>query len=280
MDALYFLKHSPHGDIELLYSLRSIERHMPWVNRVIVFGDKPAFLASPESGVLHVPHSSIAWVGPYKTPVTNIFLTLYLTALLPELDDEYIFFSDDFILLEDLTPEDARQRRYLQDLSTVKNRGTGLWKESLWRTYDLLKRRGYGSLNYETHVPTYFRKRWVLNAYRDLRDYVTEDRWYGPLGITAILNHSQKHHPQPLIHLEREGSRAGFYGKPPTYDDVVKGAAGRRFLSFDDPAFGDGLRLFLAERFPQPCRYERPSLLPPWSTIVDTSACGVPVFPK
>lgn len=257
MDALFFLKHSPHADLELRYALRGIERHMPWVRRVVVFGDKPAFLAGPESGVLHAPHSAIAWVGPYKTPVTNFFLMFYLTALLPELDEEYLWFCDDFILLDDLSPEEARAGRYLQDLATIKNRGSGLWKESLWRTYDLLKRFGYGGLNYETHVPTYFKKRWVLDAFREFRDYVTEDRWYGLLGPTAILNHAQKHAPRQAVRVGEEGSKAGFYGKPPEYAEIVTTTSGRRFLSFDDAAFGDGLRRFLAERFPEPCRYER-----------------------
>ena len=257
MDALFFLKHSPHADVELRYALRGIDQHMPWVRRVVVFGDRPGFLAGAESGVVHVPHESIAWVGPYKTPVTNFFLMFYLTALLPELDEEYLWFCDDFILLEDLSPAEARAGRYLQDLATVKNRGKGLWKESLWRTYDLLKRQGYGSLNYETHVPTYFTKRWVLHAYRDFRDWITEDRWYGLLGPTAILNHAQKHAPRTPVQVGEERSKAGFYGKSPEYAEVVTATAGRKFLSFDDGGFGDGLRRFLAERFPEPCRYER-----------------------
>ncbi|MFQ6230376.1 hypothetical protein [Nocardia sp. NPDC002869] len=275
MDVLYFLKHSPCDDLELKYSLRSVERYMPWVRRVVVFGDRPEWLAGPESGIFHVPHEAIAWIGPYRTPVTNWFLMFYLTALLPELDEEYIFFSDDFVLLRDLTPDEAQRNRYLQDLATLDSRGKGLWMDSLWRTYDLLKRLGYGTLNYETHVPTWFRKQWVLDAYRDLRDFVTEDRWQGAMGITAILSHIQKHHPRPLVHLKTEGSRVGFHGKPPAYEEVVSlaCAADARFLNFDDAAFGPDMQRFLAERFPRPCRYERhetPST--PTSAVVDTSS--------
>jgi hypothetical protein len=257
MDALFFLKHSKYDDVEIRYALRAIERHMPWVRRVVVFGDRPAFLAGPESGVLHVPHERIAWVGNYKSPVTNFFLMFYLTALLPELDEEYLWFCDDFILLDDLSPEQARAARYLQDLSKVSNRGKGLWKESLWRTYDLLKRLGYTGWNFETHVPTYFHKAWVLDAFRDFRDFITEDRWYGLLGPTAILNHAWKADPRPLVHVGDEKSKAGFYGKPPAYEEVLEAARGRRFLNFDDGAMGDAIQRFLAERFPEPSRFER-----------------------
>ena len=131
MDALFFLRHSKADDLEIRYALRGIARHAPWVRRVVVFGDRPGFLAGSGSGVVHVPHESIAWVGPYRTPVTNFFLMFYLCALLPELDEEFLWFCDDFVLLGDLSREDARACRYLQDLATVKTRGTGLWKESL-----------------------------------------------------------------------------------------------------------------------------------------------------
>ncbi len=257
MDALYFLRRSPHADLEIRSSLRGLARHAPWVRRVVVFGDKPEFLSNdPAAGVLHVPHESIAWVGPYKTPVTNFFLMFSLAALLPELDEEFLWFCDDFVLLRDLPIEEARRARYLEDLAQVKNRGRGLWKDALWRTHDTLVRLGLGTLNFETHTPTYFRKRWVLDAYRDLRDYVTEDRWYGLTGPTAILNHAHKAHGFPVTSLREEHCRAGFYGKPPAYEEVARTVEGRRFLGYDDPAFGDDLRRFLADSFPQPCRYE------------------------
>ncbi|MFI9535735.1 hypothetical protein ACIG56_21105 [Nocardia fusca] len=277
MDVLYFLKNSAHGDLELKYSLRSIERHMPWVRRVVVFGDRPEWLAGPESGIFHVPDEALAWIGPYRAPVKNSFLMFYLTALLPELDEEYIFFSDDFVLLRDLTPDDAKQNRYVQDLATVGSRGTGLWKDSLWRTHDLLKRLGYGTINYETHTPAWFRKQWVLDAYRDLRDFVTEERWQGPMAITAILSHVQKHHPRPLVHLKTEGSRAGFHGKHPSYDEIISltSAADARFLNYDDEAFGPDLQRFLALRFPHPCRYEQPETPATTSAIIDTSSVPV-----
>lgn len=257
MDALFFLRHSPNADAEIRCALRGIARHAPWVRRAVIFGDRPAFLATdPAAGVLHVPHESIAWVGRYRTPVTNFFLMFYLTALLPELDEEYLWFCDDFVLIDDFSPEQARQVRYLEDLSRIQVRGRGLWKDGLWRTCDLLQRLGYGTLNFETHTPTYFRKRWVLDAFRDLGEFVTEDRWYGPTGPTAILNHAHKAHGFPVVNIQEENSRAGFYGRPPPYREVAEAAKGRLFLSYEDSAFGPDLRRYLADRFPEPCKYE------------------------
>jgi len=228
-----------------------------WVRKVWVFGDRPIFLFKNRELGGHIPHKSIAWIGQHRTPMTNLFLTLFLASLLPELDEEYLFFSDDFVLLDDLSPEKARQVRYLQNLNEAKSRGRGMWKDALWRTYDTLKRLGYVGYNFETHTPTYLRKRWVLGAFHDLQDYVTEDRFYGLFGPTAILNHVYHRYQVPLVNIHEEASRAGFYGTPAAYEEIVEKVAGRLFLNFDDEAFGDGIRQFLREKFPSPCKYER-----------------------
>ena len=259
MDALYLFRHSVYGDVEIRYSLRSVAKYAPYIRKVWIFGDRPAFLSDDSSMIEHVPHSYITRTGSFRTPVTNFFLLLYLSSLIPDLDHEYLFFSDDFFLLRRLEIDESRTVRYLQDLSQAKNRGRGLWRDSLWRTYDLLRRLGYPGYNFETHTPTYFRRRWVFEAYCEFRDFVTEDRWYGMLGPTAILNHAYRQHRMPLVHLETEGLRAGFWGKPPAdLQTVVAACRGKAFLNFDDEAFGPVLHRYLAERFPTPCCYERP----------------------
>ena len=107
------------------------------------------------------------------------------SSLWPELTPEYIRFSDDFIVLSDMSVELASRVRFLKDMSRSKGRGQGPWQESLWHTHDVLKRLGYPVLNYETHTPAYFRKEWAVHAFRDLRDYVSEDRWFGLTGATG-----------------------------------------------------------------------------------------------
>jgi len=258
MDALFFYRHSKAEDREILVALRAIAQYAPWIRKIWVFGDRPAFLSSEARIIESVPHELLAWIGGFRTPVRSTFLMFFLTALLPELTEDYVVFSDDFILLRDWPEEDARRIRYLEDMSRLPSRGRGLWKDSLWRTYDTLRRLGYGSLNFETHVPVYMRKRWVLDAYRDLRDYVSEDRYFGLLAATSILNHAAKHHDLPLVHLEAEQSRAGFYGKPPSMEEIERSTEGRQFLNFDDKGFGPDLRKFLEQRFPDRCQFEAP----------------------
>ncbi|MBI1348010.1 hypothetical protein GC163_17190 [bacterium] len=257
MDIVYIFRHSRHRDEELRYSLRSVARYTPWIRKVWIFGDRPTWLSHDTQRIEHVPHDIVAWIEGFQTPLTNTFLMWYMVALLPDVASEFLTFTDDYILLREFTPQDAVRRRYLNDLDAASsNRGSGLFAEALWRTYDILRRLQLPRLNYELHVPLYLKKSQVLAAVQTFRPYMCEDRFFGPLAQSAIMNHIQSREPFTSIKLAEENSYAGFHWKPARYDDVVAQCAGRQFLNFDDDAFGPDLLRFLRERFPDPCEYE------------------------
>jgi Stealth protein CR2, conserved region 2 len=257
MDVVYLIRHSKNEDAELKYSLRSVALYTPWVRKVWIFGDRPRFLKDDIPVVEHVPWKSLSWLRHVQAPVKNFFLQCFLVALHPEVEPDFLLFSDDNVLLAPLSPEMSRRRRYIKDMSESKTRGKGRWKQALWRTYDLLKQMQFPGYNFETHTPIHLTKREVFEAYRDLHDFVTEDRFAGMLGPTGILNHAYKQRPFPLTKQIEEQLSAGFYGAAPIYAEVVEKTRGKLFFNFDDQAFGDDLRRFLDERFPDPCCYER-----------------------
>jgi hypothetical protein len=257
MDAVYIFRHSVNDDFELRCSLRSIDQFAPHLRKVWIYGDKPQFISDDTSLIEHVPYEVTSRVLGVKIPVSNMFLLIFLASLIPDLSSEYLFFSDDFYLLKDFPMEEARKDRYLEILSPYAIRARGLWKDSLWRTYDLLIRLGYTGYNFETHAPAFLTRKRVLAAYCDFQDFVTEDRFYGLCGPTAILNHAYKQERMNLTDLKEENSRCGFWGQPPAYEEVVRQSEGKLFFNFDDPAFGDGIRKFLMERFPKRSRFER-----------------------
>lgn len=257
MDILYTVRHSQYDDWELRYSLRSVNQYMPWVRKVWIFGDRPRFLSDNKDLVEHVPHEYLAPLLGCRTPVTNTFLMLILSSFIPELSSEYLWFADDYMLLDYLSEQDARKTRYVSDLSRVKTRETGLFKDALWRTYDVLKRLGFTGWNFESHTPTLLTKRRVLDAYLALRDYVSQDRFYGLLAPTAILNHAYSREQMEVAQVVKEGRRIAFYRETPAYEEVVKRSEGKLFLNLDDGSFSEGMFRFLAERFPVPSVYER-----------------------
>jgi hypothetical protein len=257
MDALYVYRHSVNDDFEIRHSLRSLGQHAPYIRKVWIYGDRPGFLTDDASLVEHVPHEATAGVLGVKTPVINFFLLMFLSSLIPDLSSEYLFLSDDFYLLRDFPEKEARKDRYIEDMRLNKIRGNGMWVDALWRTYDALIRLGYAGYNFETHVPAYLTKKRVMDAYCDFKDFITEDRWYGMLGPTAVLNHAFRKETMPLTNLLEEKIRCGFWGKPPTYEEVIQQSEGKTFFNFDDPAFGDSIRRFLSMRFPVPSKFEK-----------------------
>lgn len=258
LDAVYVFRHSVHADVEIKYSLRSIAANAPWIRKVWIFGDRPDFLSTDASLVEHVPQEAIAGAFDVKYPVRNFFLMMFFTSLIPELSFEYLFFSDDFFVIDELTPENACRDRMHRMLSAKEPRHRQEFIDAIWRTYDLITNKGYTAFNFETHVPAYLTKKRVFDAYRDLREYVVQDPLFGPLGLTAVLNHAHRHESMDLISIHEEKCRVGYWDSPPAYETVVADAAGRTFLNFNDRAFGPGLRKFLHERFPEPCKYEAP----------------------
>lgn len=258
MPPLYLFAAGPHGDAELRFSLRSVAAHAPWVRKVWVFGDRPEWLSEDRRVVEHVPHEYVARIGRWKLPLRNTFLMTFLASLVPGLADEFLWFADDYILLQPVERADLGRVRVIEDLALVKLRGRGLYKDALWRTYDTLKRLGYGTLNFECHLPQPYTRKRIWEAYCDLADFVTEDRYYGLLCHQAVFNHALKHEPlTDLVWLKQEGRFLGFYGKPPSYEEVAGGCGVKTFLNFDDAAWGPGPERFLGERFREKSKFEK-----------------------
>jgi hypothetical protein len=109
MDALYIFKHSANDDFEIRHSLKSIEQYATYIRKVWIYGDKPKFMSEDTSLIEHVPHETASRVLGVKTPVTSLFLQIFLSSLIPELSFEYLFFSDNFYFLKP-TPSKKRAK--------------------------------------------------------------------------------------------------------------------------------------------------------------------------
>lgn len=256
MDVVYLFRHSQANDWEIRYSLRSINAYLPYVNKIWVFGDRPSFLSNDTSRIEHVPHEYLAHILGCRTPVTNTFMMLILASLLPDLTAEYMWFCDDYILLDYLPIEVARKTRYIEDLGRLKLDGGAPWQRMLGRTCEVLQRLGYPCLNFEAHLPTMLTKKRVIEAFATFRDFVSQDRVFGILAATAIFNHACKKERLELTLLSEEGHWVGFHGKQPSFEEALSQCRGKTFLNFDDAAFGEGMRRYLTQRFPHPSIYE------------------------
>jgi hypothetical protein len=259
MDVGYVFRHSEFDDLELRYSLRSVAKHLPWIRKVFVFGDRPEFLSDDRLVIEHVPWEAVAWVGGVRVPVVNLCWQYCLLALWPELDSEFLIFHDDHILLGDVSAEVARRNRYVENLAECRERGTGKWKAQLWRTFDWLQQAGLPTYNFESLTPRHTTKRRLFAAFAALRGAMSEERFGGLLGPTAILNRALNRENFAITRRDEENLTQGFTSAPARHDELVEKTQGKRFLYFNEKGFSADLRQFLAERFPEPCVYEAAS---------------------
>jgi len=263
MDLLYLFRHSAHGDEELRYSLRSVERHVPWVEKVWILGDRPAWLTSDTELLTVVPHAGLVGRFGWEGAQTNFFRLMVLGAAIGGLSEEFLLMCDDYVLLDTLTESDARREWCHKDLAgETKREGLGSWREQLWRTIDELGRRGLPRVNFEPHRPQRLTKSRILAAHEEFRDLCCEPMREGVLGLTATLNLALAREGFPLTKLAEHGRHAGFHRTAPTLEAVRAACAGQACLNFDDGAYGPGLRRFLAEAFPAPSRYEAADAAP------------------
>src|SRR5437870_3492740 len=122
LDIVYLFKHSRHRDEELRFSLRSVAANLPFIRKVWIFGDRPAFLADDRSIIEHIPHEYIAPLLGLKTPVRNDMHMLVLASLLPEVAFDFVRFSDDYIILQPLSRQQLCTVRALEDLNKLPAR--------------------------------------------------------------------------------------------------------------------------------------------------------------
>src|SRR5438094_6834476 len=127
LDIVYLFRHSRHRDEELRFSLRSVVANLPFIRKIWIFGDRPAFLADDRSLIEHVPHEYIAPLLGCTTPVRSDMLMLTLASLLPELSFDFVRFCDDYIILQPLSRQQLCTVRALEDLNLRPNRGSGIF---------------------------------------------------------------------------------------------------------------------------------------------------------
>ncbi len=284
MDIVIPFRHSAHEDEELRYVLRSVERNFADAGKLWILGDRPAWLTADKRVVEHVGHEYLSRPFRFRLPVRNQFLLALLGSLIPGLSADYVWMSDDNVLLQLVDVGLLAQVRALDDPAKLKTRGGGLYKDALWRTIDTLGRLGYPALNYEAHIPHVMQRKWVWEAYCEFENFISEDRYYGLLLLIAVFNYRMKHEPFKPTWLLEEGKFIGFYPHgvtgipqenadrnipglpvgspiPPTplllTEQIRALCAGKTFLNFDDASFTIAMHQFLDEEFPAASRFER-----------------------
>ncbi len=90
---------------ELKYSLRSVEKNLPWIRKIFIVTDSqvPAFLNTDHPKITIIDHSDI--VPQQYLPVFNSVVVEYFIHKIPDLSEHFLYVNDDMFVNQAVSPD-------------------------------------------------------------------------------------------------------------------------------------------------------------------------------
>lgn len=147
-------KKSYWNDREIIFSLRSVEKHLSNVGKVWIVGRVP-------EGVTNIHH--IPAQDTYPVPDTNIMHKVLKACEHPEVSDPFLFFNDDHYILKDFdtTQFPNFYEGTLQEY--VHRRGTDGYGQRARNTLALLEAKGLPTKYFDVHFPILYSKQGFID---------------------------------------------------------------------------------------------------------------------
>lgn len=246
----------------LKYVLRSIDKHMPWINKlhIIVASESqiPNWINRKE--VDFILHNE--FIPEINLPTFNSGTIETFLPLAPRITNNFIYSNDDLICFRDLLPQDFFNKgrpKYSINLRDYNYKFPG----------DKLRRQAYslilGSQDrvvQTQHGPTVFKKKWIKECY---------DKYKNILNDSTSKFREDKNYNQYLYAFYQMMIKAidnsqlnikSFYLSPENYGKILE----TNFSEFDFACFNDSndtdenywdlIRIRLNKLFPNKCKYE------------------------
>lgn len=116
----------------LKYWFRGVEKFAPWVRKVhfVTCGQKPEWLNDNHPKLSLINHSD--YIPTEYLPVFNSSLIEIYLHKIPGLADRFVYFNDDFFIINNITEERFFKNGLPNDIAAFRhNSGVGLWSKCL-----------------------------------------------------------------------------------------------------------------------------------------------------
>ena len=233
MDVLYIKgTESINKDLELKYSLRSLEKFGYGVDRVFITGECPDFI--DQTKIIHLPEKDIG------CPMINHWWKVTQTITKTDISDDFLLMYDDifFTSLSNIMQYKGFFRGFLSEVCS----GGQLYQKSLQNASAWLKTRNLTALDYELHIPIVYNR----------QNFQKLDPIFRPLM------------DQTLAMAVRSIYGNMFFEKPMKRKDVKIREATQRVediqsecFSVSDKAFSIHVQPWLEEHFKRKGKYEK-----------------------
>lgn len=228
MDALYPLGGKQYfGSIELLFSLRMLEKFGEGIDNVFVIGADPGFLKNEA-----IPFEKHG-VKNYR-----IAKKVEFACGIENLSEDFLFCNDDHFFMK---PFVASEYPYYQKGTLEREASTQEYQQYLDDTANFLKKLGKPYLHYDVHCPIVYNKTKFLelsDLWNPQRELVVKSMYCNFHGLTGpdYIDHKLKH----------------LLGAP----DLNKMTENECFSVYDS-AMKRGVLQYLCNNFGEPSRFEK-----------------------
>lgn len=225
-------------DLELRYSLRSIEKHLSDVGNVYIVGEQPWF----EHNCIHIPAED--W-SPCKEK--NILGKIKVACNNHHISDTFLFFNDDHFLNQDYSA-DTFPNYFNSSLEGLMSRTNpqSTYKISVKNTIDELLNHNSTVYNYDCHTPI----RYNRQSFVDINDKIDWDRERHGFVIKSLYGN--------LMNLDKVQFNDIKINDHRSVDQLVEQIKHSPVFSIGDTGLEGGqIQLLLQQLYPNKCKYEK-----------------------
>jgi hypothetical protein len=243
IDVVYVLgKGSRWNNNEIRFSLRSIEKNLKNYRRIFIIGEDPGFLKK----VTVIPCEDI--FSPSKNADGNIITKVLRACEERGLTRDFLFINDDHLIMKEINAIDVP---YFHKGNMIdfphEYFELNFWRKRLWRTKNILHKKGYPAFHYDCHTPIVFNKKAFVEAMSNF-DYKEG------IGYTMKSLYANVVCPEKAVTLKGQKKTLFNHRNVEQTKERVKNAA---FVSFNDDSLNPALKQWLYESFPEQSSYEK-----------------------
>lgn len=224
------------NDLEIRYSLRSMEKHLSEFRNVWIIGHCPDFLKN-------VNH--ISYPDDQRCKEANIYRKILRACQQPEISEDFLFCNDDHFLLSDVDTANFPYY-YRTDLGSyaLRFKRGNRYRIAIVNAYRALRERGHSLNSFDVHCPILYNKQKFLDTmpqydWTQKVTYIIKSMYANTNGIVGERVVDCKVNTQ----ISSDEIRA-----------IIKN---RKFFSMGNGGIGNAMKEVLQELYPVPSKYEK-----------------------
>lgn len=152
MQFVWFHIPGPDNSAELKLSIRSVQKNFVGTQQITVIGEKPNWYDGH-----FIPVKRFGGIKDRKSrmPFRDTQFKLVSCVNHPEIDEEFVWIMDDCYMLKPTPIEDMKVARYDP---WYQGKAATPWHQLIKDTFGVLRKHGFPTLQYGTHLPHVFTK--------------------------------------------------------------------------------------------------------------------------